>query len=515
MQRAMQIGELQGSSLDVLIIGGGASGLGLALDASTRGYKTLLVEARDFTQGTSSRSTKLLHGGVRYLAQGNFALVYEALHERGYLMSNAPHLCAPQGFVIPCAHLGGALFYAMGLKLYACMAGKLHVGSTQVVLKPPPDLLPGVQKKKCKHAVCYYDGQFDDARLGITLAASARDHGALLLNYMEVVQLLYQDQRVRGVVLRDHLNQQEFSLQAQCIINATGVFTNTINQLDPSTKENHIAPSQGIHLVFDSKFLPSKHALMIPKTSDGRVLFAIPWHGKLVVGTTDTPVQEITYNPKPLEEEIDFLLNTLQEYLTLKPTRKDVLSVFVGLRPLMASQQSSATKNLSRSHKIYTAPSQLVHLNGGKWTTYRAMAEETLDVCIQKGLLEPKACQTRTLKLHGYTTQALEARLRVYGTDAKAIQDLEAKDAKLACKLHPNHPYTYAQVFWALEKEMAYSLEDVLSRRMRLLFLDARAGLECAQSVGDFMGAYFNWDATKRDQEIATFKALAQQHILE
>ncbi|MFC3848343.1 glycerol-3-phosphate dehydrogenase/oxidase [Helicobacter baculiformis] len=513
MQRAIQIEKLQTDSFDVLIIGGGASGLGLALDATTRGYKTLLVEARDFTQGTSSRSTKLLHGGVRYLAQGNFALVYEALHERGALIQNAPHLCAPQGFVIPCAHLGSALFYGLGLKFYAFMAGKLQLHSTNIFFRAQ-GVLPGVQAEKCQHAVCYYDGQFDDARLGITLCASAHEHGALLLNYMEVIQLLHENDRVCGVVLQDQLTQQQFKLKAKCIINATGVFTNTINKLDPSTTENNITPSQGIHLVLDPKFLPSKHALMVPKTSDGRVLFAIPWHEKLLVGTTDTPVQTIAYNPKPLQEEINFLLSTLQEYLILKPTRKDILSVFAGLRPLITSKQT-ATKNLSRSHKITIAPSGLVHLNGGKWTTYRAMAEETLDMCIQKGFLEPTTCQTRTLKLHGYTQESLEARLKVYGTDAHLIQELEAKDAKLASKLHPNYPYTYAQVLWALDQEMAYSLEDVLSRRIRLLFLDARASLECARDVGDFIGAYWGWDTDKKEAEIATFEALAQQHILE
>ncbi|WP_121021445.1 glycerol-3-phosphate dehydrogenase/oxidase [Helicobacter vulpis] len=515
MQRARQLQGLQGGTWDLIIIGGGASGLGLALDGASRGYKTLLLEARDFTQGTSSRSTKLLHGGVRYLAQGDFGLVYEALHERGTLIENAPHLCAWQGFVIPCSHLGHALFYGLGLKIYALMAGKLQAHGSDIVFRPE-GLLPGVRPKKCQYAVRYYDGQFDDARLGITLALSAHAHGANLLNYMEVDRLLFDlDQKICGVGAQDRLGQQSFELRAPCVINATGVFTQRINQMDPSTAQNAITPSQGIHLVLDSKFLPSKHALMIPKTPDGRVLFAIPWHGKLLVGTTDTPLQEVRYDPLPLEEEIDFLLDTLGRYLEQPPTRQDVRSVFVGLRPLMASSHTRATKKLSRSHKIYIAPSGLVHLNGGKWTTYRRMAQETLDLCAQQGLLPPKTCQTKSLKLHGYTTDAPDSHLRVYGAQAQDILDLERADPTLARKIHPAHPYSYAQVFWALEHEVAFSLEDVLSRRIRLLLLDARAAYDCAMPVGQFMGTYLGWSAQKTTQEIASFQSLARAYILE
>ncbi|CCF81737.1 Glycerol-3-phosphate dehydrogenase [Helicobacter bizzozeronii CCUG 35545] len=235
-------------------MGGVASGLGLALDAASRGYHTLLLEAHDFAKGTSSRSTKLLHGGVRYLAQGDFSLVYEALHERGTLMQNAPHLCAPQGFVIPCANLSSALFYGLGLKLYALMAGKLQLHRTDVLFKPQ-GILEGVKQEKCRHAVCYYDGQFDDARLALSLALSAHDHGALLLNYAQVKSLLFENTQVCGVVFENRINQQEIRLKARCVINATGVFTNTINHMDPSTQENHITPSQGIHLVLDQKIL--------------------------------------------------------------------------------------------------------------------------------------------------------------------------------------------------------------------------------------------------------------------
>ncbi|WP_120951438.1 glycerol-3-phosphate dehydrogenase/oxidase [Helicobacter sp. L8] len=515
MQRARQIENLQESKWDLIIIGGGASGLGLALDGATRGYKTLLLEARDFTQGTSSRSTKLLHGGVRYLAQGDFSLVYEALHERGALIENAPHLCAWQGFVIPCAHWGHTLFYGLGLKLYALMAGKWQAHGTDVIFKPD-GLLPGVRPQACQHAVRYYDGQFDDARLGITLALSAHAHGASLLNYMPADRLLFDaDQKICGVGAQDRLGEQTFTLHAPCVINATGVFSQAINQMDPSTTQNQITPSQGIHLVLDSKFLPSKHALMIPKTPDGRVLFAIPWHGKLLVGTTDTPIQEVSYNPLPLEEEVDFLLDTLAQYLEQPPKRQDVLSVFVGLRPLISSNHARATKQISRSHKIYIAPSGLVHLNGGKWTTYRRMAQETLDACIKQGLLPPKTCQTQTLKLYAYTTDALDSRLKVYGSQAQALLELERTNPALARPIHPNYPYSYAQVFWALEHEMAYSLEDVLSRRIRLLLLDARAAYGCAMSVGQFIGEYWGWSVEKTTQEIADFQALARAYILE
>lgn len=515
MKRSEGIKKLHHQNWDVIIIGGGATGLGISLDSATRGYQTLLLESKDFSQGTSSRSTKLLHGGVRYLAQGNFSLVYEALHERSRLIQNAPHLCSPQSFIVPSYNLWDTLYYGVGLKVYALMAGKLNLKNTEILSKQEVKTrLKGIQDKKLQYGICYYDGQFDDARLCITLAQSAIYHGATLLNYAEVIELLHDNSgHIKGVVIKDHIHQKYYKIQAKCIINATGVFTNTINSLDSSTQENHIMPSQGIHLVFDSKFLPSLDALMVPKTSDGRVLFAIPWHNKLIVGTTDTPVQNICYDPLPLDEEIDFLLQTLGEYLTLKPTKKDILSYFVGLRPLIAPSQSQKSKDVSRSHKIYISPRKLVHINGGKWTTYRHMAEETLNACIAEKLLPPSYSVTKDLKLYGYCTEYTLEHLKVYGTEASAIEELEKNNSKFAQKIHPNYPYTFAQVFWALEHEMAQTLEDVLSRRIRLLFLDAQAAYECAQEVGEFIGEYLAWDKDKTLHSIKNFQEFAKSHI--
>ncbi|WP_104636956.1 glycerol-3-phosphate dehydrogenase/oxidase [Helicobacter felis] len=515
MQRTDQLNHLNKDLWDVIIIGGGATGLGIALDSTTRGYKTLLLERKDFTHGTSSRSTKLLHGGVRYLAQGNFSLVYEALHERNYLIQNAPHLCRSQAFIIPCANFLQTLFYGFGLKIYALMAGKLNPKPSSILSQEKArSALPAILENKLTSGVCYYDGQFDDARLGITLALSAHAHGATLINYMEVLKLLQDDhQKICGVVARDNICAKTYTLRAKVVINATGVFTNPINKMDPSTQENHITPSQGVHLVFDRKFLPTDNALIIPKTSDGRVLFAIPWHDKLVVGTTDTPIQEVKDNPLPLEEEIKFLLDTLKDYLKNPPQRSDILSCFAGLRPLIATGNTE-TKKAPRNHKIYISPNHLVHINGGKWTTYRYMAQETLNACIQKQLLPSKPCITQTLKLYGYCQDSLSEHLRVYGTDAHKILDFQAQNSTLAQPIHPNYPYTFAQVLHALQHEMAQSVEDVLCRRIRLLFLDAKAAYESASSIAHFMGEYLSWDQTKIAQEIQSFQDLAKAHLI-
>ena len=493
MQRKKAIEQLKAhGEWDVVVIGGGATGLGTALDAVTRGYSTLLLEGHDFAKGTSSRSTKLVHGGVRYLAQGYVDLVREALRERGRLARNAPHLFKTQAFIIPGEKWWTAPYYTFGLWMYDRLSGKLSIGHTRHLSQAEArKRLSGVRDDKVGAGVCYYDGQFDDARLALCLALSIVDHGGTVLNYCSVTGIDKNAAgKIDGVSCRDELTGETYQVKAKCVVNATGVFANPILGMDEVHEKPPILPSQGIHLVLDRDFLPGDDALMVPKTSDGRVLFAVPWHGKLVVGTTDTLIKEPSYEPKPLEQEIEFILNTARDYLKRAPTRADVRSVFVGLRPLAAPKdESKSTKEVSRSHKVEVSKSGMVNIFGGKWTTYRQMAEDGVDAAIGAGLLPQKACATRELKLHGYidaNRHLDDTPLTLYGSDAAAIEKLAAGNPELAKKVHPDHPYTFAQVQWAIDEELALSLEDVLARRIRLLFLDAKAAEAAAPAVAAF-----------------------------
>ncbi|MDO5090160.1 MAG: glycerol-3-phosphate dehydrogenase/oxidase [Cardiobacteriaceae bacterium] len=521
MQRTRALEQLQQHpDWDTIIIGGGATGLGLAVDAATRGYRTLLLESHDFAKGTSSRSTKLVHGGVRYLAQGYIDLVREALRERGRLAKNAPHLFRTQAFIIPGEKWWTAPYYTLGLTVYDLLSGKLSIGKTRHLgQNEARERLAGVKDDKLRAGVCYYDGQFDDARLAITLAQTAIDHGATLLNYCPVTALEKDAHgNISGVRCRDELSGREYTLHSRCVINATGVFTNPIMNMDEPHDKPSILPSQGIHLVLDADFLPGQDALMVPKTSDGRVLFIVPWHGKLVVGTTDILVEHADYEPKPLEDEIDFILATAKDYLKRAPTRADVKSVFAGLRPLAApKEEGKSTKEVSRSHKVDISHSGLISLIGGKWTTYRQMAEDGIDAAIKAGLLPERPCKTAELRLHGYIDAAHhmdDTPLTLYGSDASAIEALTATDASLARRIHPDYPYTYAQVQWGIDHEMAQTVEDILARRIRLLFLDAKAASDAAPAVAAYMAEKLGWDENKTARETADFQQLAAQYTL-
>lgn len=502
---------------DVIIIGGGATGLGVAVDAASRGFSTLLLERMDFAKGTSSRSTKLVHGGVRYLAQGNVALVREALRERGRLAKNAPHLFKSEAFVIPGEKSWNAPYYTFGLWLYDRLAGKLGIGRTRYLSQEEAKaLLPGIKAEKLRNGVCYYDGQFDDARLAVNLAQTAAEHGAAVLNYCPVIGLKKDGQnKICGVEVRDQQTDSTYSLRARCVVNATGVFANEINDMDDPSHKEGIVPSQGVHLVLDRDFLPGEAALMVPKTSDGRVLFAVPWHDKIVVGTTDTLVKKAEYEPQALEEEIAFILQTANTYLSKPVSRADVRSVFVGLRPLAAPKAGSQnTKEVSRSHKVSINPSGMVNIIGGKWTTYRQMAEDTLDAAIKAGLLPKKTCQTVDLPIHGHAPADMRSHLGYYGSDRPAIETLAAQDDKAGQKIHPDYPFLFAEVLWAMREEMARTVEDVLARRIRLLFLDARAAAHAAEEVARYMAAELGKDEAWIGEQTAGFRQLCEQYHL-
>ena len=517
--RASLLTQLDGNIIwDVIIIGGGATGLGVALDSASRGYKTLLLEQSDFAKGTSSRSTKLVHGGVRYLAQGNIDLVKEALHERGLMLKNASHLVRNQTFIIPIYTWWNTLFYTIGLKIYDVLAGKLSFGkSKRISRKETISRLSTIEKEHLKGGVVYHDGQFDDARLAVNIAQTAIEQGATVLNHFRVSKLIKNATgQITGVSAIDNESHKKYILNSNVVINATGVFTDEILKMDNVNAKNTVRPSQGIHLVLDHSFLPGKDAVMIPKTADGRVLFLVPWHNRVVIGTTDTLLDSHSLEPKPLEKEIDFILTTANAYLNKKVARADVLSMFAGLRPLAAPKDpSEKTKEISRSHKIVVSDSGLITITGGKWTTYRRMAEDTMKKVIALGKLPYTMCLTKHLSIHGADGSADNSdHLYIYGSDQKLIEQLIKESPELGEKLHPRLEFLKAEVVWAVTNEMARTVEDVLARRVRILFLDAKAAQEVAPQVADILAKYLDRDEVWKKSQIEEFRDLANQYIM-
>ncbi|NGM61586.1 glycerol-3-phosphate dehydrogenase/oxidase [Sphingobacterium sp. SGG-5] len=505
-------------SWDIAIIGGGATGVGIAADAASRGYKTLLLEKYDFAKGTSSKSTKLVHGGVRYLANGDVKLVYSALRERGLIFKNAPHVSFVQSFVIPSYSLFGKLKFLIGLKVYDWMAGKLRIGkSTLLSKKEVVEKLPKVKTKDLIGGVQYYDGQFDDARLAINLAQTAMEHGATVLNYAEVVRIEKDaNQKVNGLTFVDRETGVSYTVSAKAVINATGIFVDDILKLDTPSHRNLVRPSQGTHLVVDKKFLGNEDALMIPETSDGRVLFGVPWHGKVLLGTTDTPLNAHEIEPKPLDQEIDFILKTADQYLENAPTKKDILSIFAGLRPLAAPTEGDAnsTKEISRDHKLISSASNLITITGGKWTTYRKMAEETVDMAIKIGHLPVKECRTTDLPIHGFTKEKHTGHWQVYGSDVQEIMQLTESNPELKEKLHDRYDFIAAEVVWACQQEMALRVEDFLARRIRFILLDAQASLEAAPKVARIMAQCLGKSDEWIENEINSYKQLVRNYVI-
>ncbi|ERM84888.1 FAD-dependent oxidoreductase [Rhodonellum psychrophilum GCM71 = DSM 17998] len=519
MDRNKNIKQLESKEKvwDIVVIGGGASGLGVALDALSRGLSVALFEKADYAKGTSSRSTKLVHGGVRYLAQGDVMLVFEALKERGRMLKNAPHLTHNQPFIIPIYSWFDRIQYSVGLKLYDWMAGRLRLGKSKFISrKETLTRLPQLKEKGLHGGVVYYDGQFDDARLALSIAQTCNEMGGCMVNYAKVDALKKDaNGKINGLVVRDVIGNKDYTLQAKMVVNATGVFADKILKMDQPDAVKSIQPSQGIHLVLDQSFLGGNDALMIPKTSDGRVLFAVPWQGKLVLGTTDTLREKAKLEPEALKSEIDFVLETASAYLTRQPTRADVLSVYAGLRPLAAPKEGSTkTKEISRSHKIILSESNLVTLTGGKWTTFRKMGEDTVEYFAKITGQKLSKSLSAEKHLHGYTKGKAYGHLAGYGTDALQIEALMKSDKELKEKLHPDYPYTLAEVVWAVRNEMAIKVEDVLSRRIRILFLDAKAAIQMAPKVAAIMEQELGGGEAWIQQELADFQKVAQKYIL-
>ena len=500
---------------DILVIGGGATGLGVALDAALRGLSVVLFEQHDFAKGTSSRSTKLIHGGVRYLGQGDIKLVYSALHERDLLVKNAAHVVHRQSFIIPCYCVWDVIKYSAGLRVYDLLAGRFGLGRSKFISRRKiSERLPNVNRKGLKGGVEYFDGQFDDSRLAINIAQTAIEESAVVLNYFKVNELIRERDKISGARVKDVETGIEYEVRSKVVINATGVFVDDILKMDDPSARNTVRPSQGVHVVVNKKFIGSDSAMLIPKTEDGRVLFAVPWHDQLLIGTTDTLMEKHALEPVALESEINFILGTINGYLVDGPKISDVKSVFAGLRPLAAStDHSKSTKELSRDHKLFTTRSGMITITGGKWTTYRKMAEETIDLALKN--INARKIKSRTVKkgLHGLRPPS-GTTLSVYGTDEELITQLTGDDPSLSEKLVNGYDYTKAEVVWAIRNEMAVTIEDVLARRIRLLFLDADAAIKAAAAVADIFQREAGWSNERKQEQLDEFYKIAYHYKL-
>lgn len=518
MNREEMLGRLSERTepWDMLVIGGGATGVGIAVDAASRGYDILLLEQSDFGKGTSSRSTKLIHGGVRYLQQGNIALVMEALRERGILRNNAPHLVHDLAFVVPNYDWWEAPFYGIGLKVYDILAGRYGFGPSKILSKNETlKRIPNIEREGLRGGIIYYDGQFDDARLLINLARTASHQGAALMNYARVVALTRDGGGyLNGVIFEDVESGSEHEAKAKVVINATGPFTDRLCQMDDPESLPLISPSQGIHLVFDKSFLPGSSAIMVPHTRDGRVMFAIPYLGATLVGTTDTPISEPRLEPRPMSDEIDFLLETAGAYLEKDPSRKDILSVFTGIRPLVKTGGEKNTADLSREHFIHISKSGLLTIAGGKWTTYRKMAKDCLNHALSLANLEWRPCGTKNLNIHGYhKTPKKFGEYAFYGSDAPALQDFMRADPVRKEPLHPALRARIGEVIWAIRFEAARTIDDFLARRTRSLLLNARAAREAAPKVASLMAKELGNDSKWEYEQIESFRRISKNYL--
>jgi glycerol-3-phosphate dehydrogenase len=520
MNRAemLKLAKTREKPWDFVVIGGGATGAGCALDAAARGFSVLLLEQSDFGKGTSSRSTKLVHGGVRYLAHGNFSLVREALRERRILQKNAAHLVRVQPFVVPVYHSFDLFFYGSGLKFYNFLSGADGFGKSEILSKAETIArLPNVKAKNLRGGIVYFDAQFDDARLLINLMQTAAERGATVLNYARVFEFVKNARgKIVGVNYQDNESGEVFTAEARVVVNATGAFCDAVRKLSDRDAPKIIAPSQGVHLVFDRRFLPGANALMIPKTPDNRILFAIPWHGKTLVGTTDTAIENAELEPRALDAEIEFILDAARDHFAEAPTRADVLSVFAGIRPLVQTGGKRKTAALARDHTIEIDDADLLTIAGGKWTTYRTMARDAVDRALKIAGLPPTECATENLKIHGATADSERfGDLEFYGADAEAIEKIIAKNPDSGEKLHANLPYRRAEIVWAVKNEMARTIEDVLARRTRALFLDARAAIEIAPQVARVMAPELGKDADWVAEQVKKFNETARNFFPE
>lgn len=522
MQRKDAVNTLESREApwDFVVVGGGATGLGCGIEAAARGYDTLLLEMHDFAKATSSRSTKLIHGGVRYLQQGNVSLVLEALKERGLLQKNAPHLVHNLAFVVPNYDWWEGPFYGIGMKVYDMLAGKQGFGRSKHLSREKTlNHIPTIEPDGLRGGVIYYDGQFDDARLAVNMAQTFVEQGGTAINYMEVTDLLKNSRDVvNGVVAECKESGKTYEIDARAVINATGIFTDSLRQMDDPSAHTTLRPAQGTHIVLDRSFLPGDTAIMIPKTDDGRVLFAIPWNDRVVLGTTDVEVDGPELEPTPMQEELDYLIEHAGRYLTKNPTPDDVLSAFAGIRPLVtdpSSPSSGDTADISREHVLHISKNGLVTISGGKWTTYRKMAEDTIDQAATLANLEERPSVTKELPIHGWHEHPEQfSPFEQYGSDAQALRQLIRERPELGEQLDDRLPIRAAQVVWGARHEMARTVEDILSRRTRSLILDAQASIDIAPKVAELMAEEMGHNSDWEVQQVDEFTNLAEGYLM-
>lgn len=515
MTRKANLKEINNNTFDVIVIGGGATGLGCAVEAVTRGYKTLLVEAFDYAKATSSRSTKLFHGGVRYLAQGDIPLVKSALKERYININNAPHIAKETSFIIPCYNYLKIPFYYTGLKLYDLLAGSLNLTSSKYLSKNEIiNKVPNINSDELKGGIQYSDGEFDDTRMAVALLRTFLSFGGVGSNYLKVTNFIKENNKVAGIEMLDTLSNEKLSAKGACVINATGIFSDDLRIIDNKKANKVIKFAQGIHLVINKEHFDSQDALLVPKTKDGRVLFCVPWHNKVLCGTTDTSVRQAEYEPRALLKEIHFVLNTTNDYLNKKIGFSDVQSVYVGIRPLVTDGHSNTSK-IARDDKKFISESGLITITGGKWTTYRKMGETTIDFAIQHNLLKSTKSRTSNLKLHGYLSKKDVSKIpesyRVYGSDYKDLAAMKGFNIKLSDKLDINE----AQIDFAVKFEQAETVEDILARRTRSLLLDAKEAVNIAPVVAKVMAGILKKDQSWENEQINNFNTIASNYLIE
>lgn len=510
---------------DILIIGGGATGAGCALDAASRGLKVALVERNDFASGTSSRSTKLIHGGVRYLEQAvlkfdrsQFKLVRDALHERATLLKIAPHLARPLPILTPLYNRIEVPYYRTGLKLYDRLAGKSAIHKSYFVnARDALQKFPMLKPERLRGGVIYFDGQFDDARMNVSIATTAAKQGAVIANYVEVLSLLKSDKQLSGATVKDLFTGKQWDIRAKVIVNATGPFADTIRKMDDAQCPALLSASSGTHIILDSRFSPPGTGLLIPKTEDGRVLFILPWLGHTLIGTTDNPAP-IETNPKPKDEEIDFILRQVKRYFSLEIETENILSSWTGLRPLVSNAKAMDTAKLSRDHIVHCSDSGLITIAGGKWTTYRRMALDTINHAVQIGRFSKVGdSKTEEIPLSGGENfqadgvQLLEKEYRLESDIAqylhRAYGSHAAEIAKMAQsgsgkRLVAGHPYIEAEVVYAAKNEWARTSADILARRTRLSFLDKAAAMKTVPRVAEILGHTLGRDAKEIESDV-------------
>lgn len=519
MDRISMISHLEKNhqTWDMLIIGGGATGLGTAIDAASRGYSTILLEQHDFAKATSSRSTKLIHGGVKYLEQGQFALAFESMRERFYMMQNAPHIVQERAFVIPAFEWWDNPYYSIGLKLYDMVAGKLGMGASRSLSYDETlTALPTLRKEELRSGVCFADGQFDDARMSVSLARTAHREGAILLNYCKVTALMRKGELISGVMATDQISGKSYQINARIVINATGVFSDDINRMDNDKSRPLLKPSKGVHLILDQSFLPGGNALLIPKTKEGKIFYAVPWYNRVLIGTTDTQLSDAGLEPKASPEEVDDILKIAGKYLDRQPRHEDVKSHYAGLRPLLApSREGEKAKEIARGHTMFVSASGLLTISGGRWATYRQMAEDVVVRAAMLARLPQVKCKTTNLKIYGAENWEPDRDgMYWYGSEWTEIQGLMAEQPYWSEYLSPNMPYTRAAVYWAVKYEMAQNLEDVLARRTRALFLDAAEAIKIAPEVAEMMKTLLDKDDRWVRKQLDQFTWLAKDYLL-